>query len=182
MPGYEHAFDPAHTVTGHRLEQRLEQARDLVRRVFRVSRLLSSSATKKVFGPYRSKNCDSTSRHAASSMAAQAETATTSQPRAGARIGTLTPLRPLAVAARSSTLQSCSQSTSSTESTVSKSAGSQPMSQGSTSITLDLPAAGQVMPTSWAWLAMLPLSTAALRRNTMIVEDWSDELETTDLD
>ena len=116
MPGYEHALDPAHTVTGHSLEQRLEQARDLVRRVFRVSRLLSSSATKRVFGPYRSKNCDSTSRHAASSMAAQAVTPTTSQHRAGARIGTLIPLRLLAVVARSSTLQPCSQSTSSTES------------------------------------------------------------------
>ena len=134
------------TATSQSLEQRLEQAGDLVRRVFRVSRLLSSSATKKVFGPYRSKNCDSMSRHAASSMAAQAETAPTSQHRAGARIGNLIPLRPLAVAARSSTLQPCSQSISSTESTASKSAGSQPMSPGSTSNTLELPAARQVMP------------------------------------
>ena len=46
MPGYEHALDPAHTVTGHRLEQRLEQARDLVRRVFRVSRLCRAARRK----------------------------------------------------------------------------------------------------------------------------------------
>lgn len=46
MPGYEHALDPAHTVTGHRLEQRPEQARDLVRRVFRVSRLCRAARRK----------------------------------------------------------------------------------------------------------------------------------------
>ena len=83
------------------------------------------------------------------------------------------------VKARSSTLQPCSQSISSTESTASKSAGSQPMSQGSTSITLNLPAARQVMPI----LVGMAGNVAKIRRSrTMIVEDWSDELEVIDLD
>ena len=76
------------------------------------------------------------------------------------------------VKARSSTLQPCSQSISSTESTASKSAGSQPMSPGSTSNTLELPAARQVMPlpaaSARSWLAVLPLSTAHLRRRNHV--------------
>ena len=53
------------------------------------------------------------------------------------------------------------------------------MSQGSTSITLNLPAARQVMPI----LVGMAGNVAKIRRSrTMIVEDWSDELEVIDLD
>lgn len=155
------------TATSQSLEQRLEQARDLVRRVFEMSRQSCRAASRKGVRttPQQKLRFDQQAcgvEHGRRKPRQQTHPALSRHK--DRPPGPAVPAG--CVKARSSTLQPCSQSISSTESTASKSAGSQPMSQGSTSTTLELPAARQVMPLPAAlarvWLAMLPLSTAAL--------------------